>query len=252
MKTLIEYILKIKSKEDVTETLENGDKIIKSVEVEKPVKVILKEPSRAEVNKSKEIFQVELSNAIRAGILSRAVLDKIYRQNDGVLTDGELKRIEEIKKRLDEIRAEYQKLPQKPEDQTEDEKAKVNDLANEFIVITKNLDQLEAGLESLFANSAEAVAQSKQILWNVLFLSYIEKDGKLRPLLDGEDSDERLANLDKILETQESDEDKSRAALYGEILDRNGYFITRLSKGTIEQNQLEELNKQIEAGEITL
>lgn len=252
MKNLIEYTLKIKSKEDVTETLENGDKIIKSVEVEKPVKVVLKEPSRQETNKAREFYLVELSNALRAGILSRAVLDKMYRQNEGVLTESELKRIDKIRNRLDEIRVEYQKFPQKPEDQTDEEKTKINDLINEFTVITRDLEQLEEGLESLFSNSAESVAQSKQALWNVLFLSFIEKDGKLRPVVEGETLDERLDAFDKILEAQNTEDEKNRAALYNEILTRNGSFVNLLSKGKVEQSQLKELNDKIESGEIVL
>lgn len=250
MKSLIEYTLTTKSKQDVTYPQEDGSKKVVTEEIDVPIKVILKSPSRVDSEKAKQLYQVELSNAIRAGILDRAVLAKIYRQNDGILTNNELKQVEEIQKRIQEIRAEYQKIP--TENQSESDKKKIDDLVNEFTAVTEQLTQLEESTENLFVNSAESVASGKQQMWNLLFLSYIEKDGKIQPVVPGDTLEERLDNFDKILDNQESDESKSQAALYNQILLRNGFFINLLSKGKADQSQLTEINSRIDSGEIVL
>ena len=53
MKELFSYTLPLKQKQEITETLPNGDKITKSVDKESLVKIIIKEPSRKEIQEAK-------------------------------------------------------------------------------------------------------------------------------------------------------------------------------------------------------
>lgn len=248
MKNLIEYTIKIKSKEDVTETLENGDKIIKSVEVEKPVKVILKEPSRAEANKANDIYQEYWADGVRRGLLPRAVLSKVYRQNEGIFTKNEIEVLREVETKIEEIRAEYKTIETKNVKSPADE-SRIKELIKDFEIQNAELSGLESINEALFENSVENLAGQKVVMWQLLFLSYIEKDGKPVTLVEGDTLDQRLANFDKIIEDQ-SEEGKARADLYNKILDRNGYFLSNLYKGKITVDQLEELNKRIENPEL--
>lgn len=251
MKNLIEYTLTTKSKQDVTYPQEDGSKKVVTEEIDVPIKVILKEPSRADTEKAKNVYLETWSDGVRRGLLTRAVLSKTYRASEGILTKEEIKSLEEVQVRIQEIRAEYQKI-EAADTKSEEDKKKIEDLVNEFTVVNQQLSELEEVNESLYANSVENLASQKQNMWNLLFLSFIEKDGKPRPVVEGETLEERLSNFDKILDSQETEEDKQRAELYNKILLRNGFFINMLSRGKIEQNQLVEINRQIDSGEIVL
>ena len=80
MKELFSYTLPLKQKQEITETLPNGDKITKSVDKESLVKIIIKEPSRKEIQEAKDVYNREWSRCVTNGIVTRAILDKKYRK----------------------------------------------------------------------------------------------------------------------------------------------------------------------------
>lgn len=248
MKNLISYELKIKQKTDVTYPQEDGSKKVVTEEIDVPVKVILKEPNRAELEKANNVYQEYWADGVRRGLLPRAVLSKVYRQNEGIFTPKELELFKSVEDKIEEIRVEYKTIEVKTVKNPADEK-RIKELVDEFSKQNEELSGLEEINEALFQNSVENLAGQKVVMWQLLFLSYIEKDGKFISLVDGETLDQRLSNFDKILEDQ-SEEGKSRAELYGKILDRNGYFLNLLYRGKIDKSQLAELNHRIENPEL--
>lgn len=243
MKELFSYNLTIKSTQEVTEELEPGKKTITTKEIDKPVKIIIKEPSRKNLSDSKDIYNQEWSRCVSNGIVTRAILDKKYRSEKGIFTADEVKGLDEIQSRLLDIRAEYKEL-EKIENKSAEQNKKINDLLIEFSGIQNQLEELEQVNESLYRTTAESLAKEKEILYNILFLSYIEENGKVIPLVEGETLEERLEKYDEIL-----DKNDEKAKLYSRIIDRNGYFINLLSRGKIEISQLKTLNEQFDEAE---
>lgn len=238
MKELFSYQLPFKQKQEITETLPNGDKITKSVDKESLVKIIIKEPTRKEIQEAKDVYNREWSRCVTNGIVTRAILDKKYRAENGIFTPNEIKNLEDTQKRIKEIREEYSVLDKIPNKSVEDNE-KINDLLNEFSNIQKSLDELENLNEDLYSNTAESIAKQKEIMYNILYLSYIEEKGKPVSLIDGENMEEKLENYDAIL-----DKNDEKSKLYYKIIERNGYFVNMLSRGKLEVSQLEALNKK--------
>lgn len=238
MKELFSYTLPLKQKQEITETLPNGDKITKSVDKESLVKIIIKEPSRKEIQEAKDVYNREWSRCVTNGIVTRAILDKKYRAENGIFTPSEIKNLEDTQKRIKEIREEYSVLDKIPNKSVEDNE-KINDLLNEFSNIQKGLDELENLNEDLYSNTAESISKQKEIMYNILYLSYIEERGRPVPLIDGDSLEDKLENYDVIL-----DKNDEKSKLYYKIIERNGYFVNMLSRGKLEVSQLDALNKQ--------
>ena len=238
MKEHFSYTLPLKQKQEITETLPNGDKITKSVDKESLVKIIIKEPSRKEIQEAKDVYNREWSRCVTNGIVTRAILDKKYRAENGIFTPSEIKNLEDTQKRIKEIREEYSVLDKIPNKSVEDNE-KINDLLNEFSNIQKGLDELENLNEDLYSNTAESISKQKEIMYNILYLSYIEERGRPVPLIDGDSLEDKLENYDVIL-----DKNDEKSKLYYKIIERNGYFVNMLSRGKLEVSQLDALNKQ--------
>lgn len=238
MKELFSYTLPLKQKQEITETLPNGDKITKSVDKESLVKIIIKEPSRKEIQEAKDVYNREWSRCVTNGIVTRAILDKKYRAENGIFTPSEIKNLEDTQKRIKEIREEYSVLDKIPNKSVEDNE-KINDLLNEFSNIQKGLDEIENLNEDLYSNTAESISKQKEIMYNILYLSYIEERGRPVPLIDGDSLEDKLENYDVIL-----DKNDEKSKLYYKIIERNGYFVNMLSRGKLEVSQLDALNKQ--------
>ena len=238
MKELFSYTLPLKQKQEINETLPNGDKITKSVDKESLVKIIIKEPSRKEIQEAKDVYNREWSRCVTNGIVTRAILDKKYRAENGIFTPSEIKNLEDTQKRIKEIREEYSVLDKIPNKSVEDNE-KINDLLNEFSNIQKGLDELENLNEDLYSNTAESISKQKEIMYNILYLSYIEERGRPVPLIDGDSLEDKLENYDVIL-----DKNDEKSKLYYKIIERNGYFVNMLSRGKLEVSQLDALNKQ--------
>jgi hypothetical protein len=253
MKHLFTYQLPYKSKEKVTKVQEDGSELSTWEDVEKHIKVIIKEPSRRDSEAAQNIYQETWSDAVRRGILTRAIIDKTYKNSDGFLSSDELKSIDAVIEKIREIREQFVKFKDlKEEELTEDQKLEIKNLTEQFNIAQSELSSLELRAESLYRNSAETIASEKQLLHNILFLSFVEKDGKIEPLVSGGTVQEKLDKFDAILENQSTDEAKQRAILYDTILYRNGKYISYLSQGRILPSQLEEINKQVDEGKITL
>ena len=252
MRELFSYQLFYKKTEDVTEELEPGKKTITTKLVEKPVRVIIKEQNRADLSAANNVFQIEWSDCIRKGILPRSLISKKFRESSGILTENEVKALEEINKIIEDVKEEYQAISAKEVKSSEDEE-KIKELMEKFSWANEQLTSLEEVNESLFKNSAENLAWSKQLMFNILNLSYVEfVPGKIVPYVQGETLDEKLENLDKIAADESSDESKEKARLYDEILSINTEFLKLLTTGKITKEQFPAIRESIEKKEVKI
>lgn len=251
MKEIFNYQLILKTQEKVTTQQEDGSELSKLEDVDKKVKIIIKEPSRKEIEAARNIYQETWSDAVRRKILTRAIIDKEYKNNNGVLSDDEAGEINRAAETINEVREKFQEFKDvKFEDRTDEQKEEIEKLSKQFEAAQSVIDALEQKLEILYANSAETIAFNKQILFNTLFLTYVEIDGKTAAVVPGDSLDEKLARFDAILDDKSSETAKSKGILYDEILHRNVKYLELLSTGKIQLSQLEIFNQKVDAGEI--
>lgn len=253
MKEIFSYELPYKTKEKVTKVQEDGSELSSMQDIEKKIKVIIKQPTRKEVESAKNTYQEAWSDAVRRGILTRAIIDKTYSNQDGILSESDKKELQKASDQINKVRLEYEKFKDiKEEDKTDKQKKEIEKLLEKFTEAKNKFNQLEQLSESLYRNSAENIAQEKQLLYNTLFLSYIEQDGKVRPISEGETVEDRLSKLDSILDDDSSEQSKELSKFYDTVIKRNGYYIGQLSIGNIEISQLPILNEMIDTGKIVL
>lgn len=250
MKSIYEFTVKQKVKKEITEVQDNGDKTIKIQEVSEPLKVILKSPSRQDLEEAKIIYNATFGNCVRRGILPRALMEKLYQNENGLLSEPEKVRYEIAANRMVEIRDEYKAINDKEEKDDFDTK-QIDDLISEFSHIEQEFNTLDTLRNDAFKNTAEIVAQEKQILWLTMFLTYIEVNGKTVPFVLGETLDKRLDACDAIIDNTSTDEAKSKSKLYKAIVNKAGIFVGAWAMGKIETfEQFKLLDERLDSGDI--
>jgi hypothetical protein len=202
IKSIYDFTVTKKVKKEVVEETEKG-KLIQTVEEDVPFKIIFKKPNRLESEEADTIFSVEYGRCVRAGILTRPLVEKLYDDKDksGILSEDFSGKYITLYERFFAVQNEYMQTNLKDEKTDEDAK-KMNSLAYEFSHIKEELQALEASRNDLFQNTAETKAQNKTILWLTLFLTYIQtEDGKEVPFFKGRTFEEKLDIYDSVIES---------------------------------------------------
>jgi len=209
MKKLFEFQLpktqKVTEKE--TQEKENGETVTTEKEVTKtiPQKIFLKKPTRALFDEAELYYGVKLSEGIKCGLMTRAMLTKRFSNDGGILSDTEKDRYADLYFRLYEVQNELEKSSLTPDKKkSPEEKQKVEELIKELGSAKDELQEFELGQASLFDQTAENRARNKTILWWVLFISYFEdKSGESAPVFPGDSHEEKLAVYDELEESED-------------------------------------------------
>jgi len=208
MKTIYEFDV---SKEGtVKETEESVDEsgqkitITKDVIKQVPHKYFLKKPTRVLFDEAELFYGVKLSEGVKAGLLTRTLLNKRYVDDGGILSDKTKTAENEAYKDLYNCQNELEQLLGLEEkDRPDYFETKKAELEQKIIVIKDSLTQLEMQKESLFDNTAETRARNKVITWWILFLSYYEKNGEKLPFFGDGDYESRMNKYDEIFESED-------------------------------------------------
>ena len=206
MKKLYEFTLKEKVTNKVEEksTDKDGNEVTitkdKTEEVDRVV--FLKKPSRSMFDEAELYYGVQLSEGIKAGLLTRALLAKRFSNDGGIMSDTDKKDYADLYLKLFENQNEIQRLSAvKKEERTPEEVAKLESATQEDGLIKKEIQDFEMAQASLFDQTAENRARNKTILWWVLSISYLEDgDGNATPFFSGDSLTEKLASYDLIEE----------------------------------------------------
>ena len=222
MKKLFEFdILKEQTvKETETSKNDKGEEIQITKDVKKkiPQKFCIKKPNRGLFDEAELFYAVKLSEGIRAGLLTRALLSKRYENDGGPLSQTEIDRFGVLYSEYFEKQREIQRLLLK-ESKTDEEVAELKDLNEEQEVMRRGLQQFEMDQASLYDQTAEVRARNKTILWWILNLAHsINDKGEERPVFKGASFEEKLQAYDTIIETED--------AFNAEIVQKFTYFIS--------------------------
>jgi len=164
--------------------------VSKKVKKKIPYKIIIKEPSRRQLEDADMEYSIEISRCIKKGILTKAMLAKKYSDTGGILTEKDAERLVDLYGELSELESDAAKLginttgaPQKKMS----EKAK--QMNGKIAMTRRDIVNLESSYQSLFNHTADIKSQNRVILWYILHLTHYETSDMEKPELvfQGED-----------------------------------------------------------------
>jgi hypothetical protein len=206
MKKLFEFTVpkEVEIEEIETSKNEKGEEVktTKKSKNKEQVKVFLRKPTRALFDEAELFYGVRLSEGIKAGLLTRALLAKRFTNDGGVLSDEEKSLYATLYVALFEKQNEFQKLSIKDQsERSESENARYKEVITELAELRTQIQDFETAQASLFDQTAENRARNKTILWWVLQLSYIvNQDGQEVPFFGLGDFESKLRVYDNIEE----------------------------------------------------
>lgn len=208
MKTIYEFTINKEGlvKETEESVNEEGQKvtITKDVVSQIPHKYFIKKPTRALFDEAELFYGVRLSEGVKAGLLTRSLLNKRYVDDGGILGDKAKGAEADAYKDLYDSQNELQRLLALEEkDRPEYFQTKKGELEEKITIIKSSLTDLEVQKESLFDNTAETRARNKVITWWILFLSYYEKNGEKQPFFGEGNYEARMDKYDEIFESED-------------------------------------------------
>jgi hypothetical protein len=202
-----------KVKKEIVE--ESGDtKITRTVEVDEPVKVVLKKPNRSEWNNVQFEYGKEYGNSVRAGLLTKAMVYKLYSE-DNFLEEQRTK-ILLLGDVLNKIQLDYQELLSKDDKFAEDDEA-ILQLRKDWEVKSQEFDNLQLSLQSIFENTAEARAEGHAITYLSVFQTFTEEGGQLKPVFRGDTLEQKLKHADALSE--------SGIPFFDELMQKSGLIL---------------------------
>jgi hypothetical protein len=208
MKTMFEFdIFQEKEIEKVdVSTNEKGEevKVTSKVKTTIPVKLAIKKPTRSLFDEAELFYGVRLSEGIKAGLLTRALLAKRFNNDGGVLSDEEQKEYNDLYLQFFNLQTEFQRLSIKEEAiRTEEEKKQIQNVIEKMNLSRERLQRYEMAQANLFEQTAENRARNKTIMWWVLQLSLIQgEDKKFKELFQDGTYEDKLKRYDEIEESE--------------------------------------------------
>lgn len=189
--------------------IEEEVEVSKKVEKKVPFKIAIKEPSRRELEEADMEFSIEMSNCIKKGILTKAMLAKKYSDTGGLLAESDANKLVDLYAELADAEAEYtrrtlqnknvKRLPEKVQKE-------INKLSARVAICRRDIVTLESSYQSLFNHTADTKAQNRIILWYVTYLSYYKsgsvEEAEWEPLFKGDTFE---AKIDSYYEQDEKE-----------------------------------------------
>ena len=179
--------------------------VIKKEKQSVPYKFFLRKPNRPMMDDAELFYAKKLSENVKAGLISRALLVKRYENDGGPLSETTQKSWDADYKSLFKVQEEIVRAEAvKPEERTEEQKKELDSLVEQRRDIQKRIQDVEMNLLSLYDQTAESIARSRLLMWWTMMLAYKEiKDGKEEPLFGDGTYESRLEKYDSAIESED-------------------------------------------------
>jgi hypothetical protein len=207
MKKLFEFTLPKEElvKETETSKNENGEEITTTKEVKKTIdkQYFLRKPTRRLFDEAELFYGVQLSKGIKAGLLTRALLQKRFSNDGGTLGEKEREEWANLYSEIFDKQVEIQKLVLIDDRSPEEETQFLN--AKEYLKDARvRIQEFEMQQSSLYDQTAENRARNKTILWWVLHLaSYTDSEDNQKPFFGDGEYEDRIQIYDRMEEEEE-------------------------------------------------
>ena len=197
---------------------EDGKEVtVTSTETEEvPTNIVIRKPRRSDYDEAELYYGVQLSNGIKAGLLTRALLAKRFSNDGGVLSENDKDEYADLYVDLFDIQNEIERLSIVSESEKKpDHQEVLNALIKRQAVSKKNIQDFEMSQAALFDQTAETRARNKTILWWILHLSYLQEGNDYKPYFGDGSLENRLEQYDVYEEEgDEFDEEVIRKLIY--------------------------------------
>lgn len=184
---------KTKEKRKNDKGIEEEVEITKKVEKKVPFKIVLREPTRRELEEADMEFSIEMSKCIKRGILTKAMLAKKYSDTGGLLAESDATKLVDLYSELADGETEYTRrtlVNKNVERLPKAVKEELSKLGARIAIVRRDIVNLESSYQSLFNHTADTKAQNRIVMWYITHLTYFkaanEKEAKLEPLFEGE------------------------------------------------------------------
>ena len=150
--------------EDTVKTQKDGTEVTTSKKIKKevPYKFFLRRPTREMTDEAELYYGVKLAEGIKAGLLTRAMLEKRFENDGGTRSDDENEQYKGIINKLQNFHKEQSKILEIDEKKrTPAQKKKLKELDAEIKPSRRALRDLQMDEDSLYEETAESRARNK-------------------------------------------------------------------------------------------
>ena len=219
--------------------------VTKEVEASVPYRVIIKQPNRKEMEEAELEYSIEMSNCIRQGILTKAMLAKKYSDSGGLMSEEDAGDLSRAYIKFGEYTTELTRLTSKSS-QTDKDKKKIETLSGKLAETRRDIVDMESSYASLFNHTADSRAANKAVMWYLVNLCYLRKDNEeeIDPIFKGETFQDKV---DEYYRLEEEGSD-----LYYTLSGRLATYVSYwyYSAGAVTDRDFENLQENIDKGEI--
>jgi hypothetical protein len=242
MKELFSFNITVNKEVEKTETKEeNGQTITVTQKVKEdvPVRIIIKQPSRKNMEDADLQYSIELSNCVKKGVLTKGMLTKKYSDTGGSLSEEDAIELTKLYSLVINWQNDLTRLSSK----TEVNKDAETELIDKILAAKSRIIQVESENQTLFNNTADNIAQNNVIRWFCLHMAHTQvmPSGNIEPMFKG------LSTEDKINQLYLMDEQED--PIYKKAYHKLATFISfwYFSKNA-KKEDFEKLESDIESG----
>lgn len=239
------YSFNIPVEQEVEETSTKTDEAgatIKEVKTVKKVldqRVVIVRPTRRQIETADLQFAVKQSEYIKMGILTKAMITKRYADTGGVLSESESVYLAGKYKELADLQSTLMNSAINQKDLSAEQQANIKAVIENINAVRSDIAKVESSYSNLFQHAADSKANAYVILWYTLYLTYLDKNGKLEPYFSGNTLDEKLNSFYE--KEEEPDE------FYLRLRQKLSYFISFWYNGAImDKSDFQQLEKDID------
>jgi hypothetical protein len=219
--------------------------VIKKKVIEKiPVEIVLKKPTRRQIEDADLEFSVEMSRCIKKGILTKAMLAKKYSDIGGAMSEVESQKLVDLYQKSFELQSENSRLDLISE-KSQEILERISSIFKEIEQCRNEIIEIESSYRALFDHTADNKAQNKVLLWYIINLTNIKRDLDVdpKPYFKGKDFEEKLSDF---YDKEEKGED-----FHVRLVKKLSTFIAFwFFNQASTKEEFEDLERRIEAGEL--
>ena len=208
--------------------------VIQNKTVKTPVEFVIKKPSRRIMDEAEAQYAIEMSNNIKRGIVTKAMLVKKYADTGGTLTEAETKDMVKKLQRSNELANKIQMLVATDK---KGNKKEIEDLNADLLILRQELTDIEMSMQGVYEHTADARSERAMLLWYTIQLVRVIEEGEETLFFDGLLYDDQLESLYK---KDEDGSDLEKEALEKMMSAISYWFYNNQAT----QEQIEEFVKQ--------